>query len=56
VRFNQKGNWIASGDEKGNVFVWESWGTIPVRQKLENVTLGAVRDLAWYSFNLIEKN
>lgn len=47
VRFNSKGNLCASGDEMGNVIIWESWGTIPIRKKFDNVLNAPIRDIAW---------
>lgn len=38
---------MASGDERGNVIIWECWGTIPVRIRLDDALGGAIRDLAW---------
>jgi len=47
VRFNAKGNLIASGDAEGNVIVWESFGSLPVRKLFDKVVVGKVMDIAW---------
>ena len=50
VRFNAKGNLIASGDAEGNVIVWESFGSLPVRKLFDKVVVGKVMDIAWFAY------
>lgn len=46
------GNWVCSGDAKGNIHIWDALGKDHVaRYTYEKYMPGAIKDIAWTSDN-----
>lgn len=51
AKFSPNGNFVCSGDAKGNIIIWENLPPLfPIKKSFEYPLLGgAVKDIAWTS-------